>query len=214
MNEKFFSLPKEKQQAILNAGYRVFSQNTYKNSPMSEIANEAGISKSLLFYYFRNKKELYLFLWDNCAKITIDFLTRYRCYEQENLFESMKLGMQAKLEIMRLYPNMGLFTIKAFYEKGPDICAAIQDSYHRYFNLKADKTLLNLSPKQFIPGLDISMMYREMYWASEGYLWETVQKGDLDIGRMEQDFYKLINFWKSIYLRKDDDDSYECNQND
>ncbi len=26
MNEKFFSLPKEKQQAILNAGYRVFSQ--------------------------------------------------------------------------------------------------------------------------------------------------------------------------------------------
>lgn len=24
MNEKFFSLPEEKQQAILNAGYRVF----------------------------------------------------------------------------------------------------------------------------------------------------------------------------------------------
>ena len=121
--------------------------------------------------------------------------------------------MQAKLEILHLYPNMGLFTIKAFYEKDPDIRAAIQDSYHRYFNLKADKTLLNLSPKQFIPGLDISMMYREMYWASEGYLWETVQKGDLDIGRMEQDFYKLIDFWKSIYLRKDDDELYGCNQN-
>ncbi len=26
MNEKFFALPKEKQQAIINAGYRVFSQ--------------------------------------------------------------------------------------------------------------------------------------------------------------------------------------------
>ena len=62
MNEKFFSLPEEKQQAIINAGYRVSSQNTYKKSPVSEIAAEAGISKSLLFYYFRNKKELYLFL--------------------------------------------------------------------------------------------------------------------------------------------------------
>ena len=51
MNEKFFSLPEEKQQAILNAGYRVFSQNTYKNSPMSQIAEAAGISKSLLFHY-------------------------------------------------------------------------------------------------------------------------------------------------------------------
>ena len=60
MNEKFFSLPQEKQQTILNAGYRVFSQNTYKKSPMSEIAAEAGISKSLLFHYFRNKQELYL----------------------------------------------------------------------------------------------------------------------------------------------------------
>ena len=44
MNERFFSLPTEKQQAIINAGYRVFSQNSYKNSPMSEIADAAGIS--------------------------------------------------------------------------------------------------------------------------------------------------------------------------
>lgn len=57
MNEKFFALPEEKQQAILNAGYRVFSQNSYKKSPMSEVAETAGISKSLLFHYFHNKKE-------------------------------------------------------------------------------------------------------------------------------------------------------------
>jgi len=64
MNPKFYSLPEEKQKAIINAGYRVFSQNSYRNSPMSEIAAAAGISKSLLFHYFQNKKELYLFLWD------------------------------------------------------------------------------------------------------------------------------------------------------
>ena len=42
MNPKFYSLPEEKQKAIINAGYRVFSQNSYKNSPMSEIAAAAG----------------------------------------------------------------------------------------------------------------------------------------------------------------------------
>ena len=47
MNEKFFNLPIEKQERIINAGYRVFSQNSYKKSPMSEIADAAGISKSL-----------------------------------------------------------------------------------------------------------------------------------------------------------------------
>ena len=203
MNERFFSLPAEKRQAILNAGYRVFSQNSYKNSPMSEIAGAAGISKSLLFHYFRNKKELYLFLWDNCAETTIEFLSRYGCYDQTDLFESMERGMRAKMEIIRLYPDMGSFVIKAFYEKDAEICAAIQESYHKYFNLKADRTRLNLDPAQFLPGLDVAKMYREMYWAAEGYLWEMVQRGDVNIDQMEKDFGKLMAFWKSVYLRKE-----------
>lgn len=203
MNERFFSLPLQKQQAIVNAGYRVFSQNSYKNSPMSEIAQEAGISKSLLFHYFRNKKELYLFLWDKCAQTTIAFLTQYGCYEQEELFVSMQRGMRAKMDIIRQYPDMGHFTIRAFYEKDAEISAAIQESYHRYFNLKADRARMNLNPEQFVPGLDISMMYREMYWASEGYLWEMVQRGNVDVEQMEKDFTKLLEFWKSIYLRKE-----------
>ena len=203
MNEKFFSLPEEKRQAIINAGYRVFSRNSYKNSPMSEIAEAAGISKPLLFHYFRNKLELYLFLWDNCARLTIEYLTRYECYRQRDLFESMRRGMQAKLELMRIYPDMGRFTIRAFYETDPQISAAIQESYHRYFHFKADKTLLNLDPGQFVPGLDISMMYREMYLASEGYLWEMVQQERVDPERMAADFEKLMEFWKSIYLKKE-----------
>ena len=177
MNEKFFSLPEAKQQAIINAGYRVFSQNSYKNSPMSEIAEAAGISKALLFHYFHNKKELYLFLWDKCAETTIETMSRYDCYGQTLLFEAMERGMRAKMEIIRRYPDMGVFTIRAFYEKDEEICAAIQESYHRYFNLKADQTRLNLDPAQFVPGVDVAMMYREMYWASEGYLWEKVQQG-------------------------------------
>ena len=203
MNERFFALPEEKQQAIINAGYRVFSRNSYKNSPMSEIAEAAGISKSLLFHYFHNKKELYLFLWEKCARITIEFLTRYDCYSQGELFESMERGMRAKMEIIRLYPDMGNFTIKAFYETDPEINAAVQESYHRHFNWKADRARVNFNPEQFIPGLDIQMMYREMYWAYEGYLWEMVQRGDVDVEQMEKDFTRLMEFWKSVYLRKE-----------
>ena len=208
MNEKFFSLPEEKQQSILNAGYRVFGRNSYKHSPMSEIADAAGISKSLLFHYFHNKKELYLYLWDKCAEITIETLTRYKCYGQSDLFESMMRGMRAKMEIIRSWPDMGSFVIRAFYEKDPEICAAIQAACKRAFSFKASQTLMNLDPAQFIPGLDVEMMYREMYWASEGYLWELLQRGGLaeggmDFDQMEKDFTKLIQFWKQIYLRKE-----------
>ena len=203
MNDKFFSLPEEKRRAIVNAGYRVFSRNSYKHSPMSEIAALAGISKGLLFHYFRNKKELYLYLWDEAARLTIRALTDCGCYGQTELFVAMERGMRAKMALIRQYPDMAGFTIRAFYEKDPEVCAAVQKSYQRYFNLKADSTRLDLDPAQFVPGLDIPMMYREMYWASEGYLWEMVQRGDVDMGRMEQDFTRLIAFWKSVYLRKE-----------
>ncbi|GJM57479.1 TetR/AcrR family transcriptional regulator [uncultured Dubosiella sp.] len=203
MNERFFLLPAKKQHAMINAGFKVFSRNSYKNSPMSEIAQAAGISKSLLFHYFRNKKELYLFLWDTCARTTIEHLSASGCYEPQGLFESMEKGMRAKMEIIRQYPDMANFAIKAFYEKDPEICAAIQESYHKYFNFKADKARLNMDPAQFVEGLDIGMMYREMYLASEGYLWEMVQKGAVSMEKMEKDFEKLLEFWKSIYLRKE-----------
>ena len=93
---------------------------------------------------------------------------------------------------------MANFTIKAFYEKEAEISAAVQESYHRYFNLKADKTRRNMNPEQFIEGLDIPMMYREMYWAAEGYLWEMVQRGNVDREEMEKGFTMLMNFWKSM----------------
>ena len=201
MNPKFYDLPQERKQAILNAGFHVFSRNTYKKSPMSEIAEAAGISKALLFHYFHNKKELYLFLWDTCAKITVEEMTRSGAYEQNDLFGSMDYGMQAKLRLMRQYPDIGLFAVRAFYEKDPEISADIQKSMGKYLDAHAAKKLEKLNPDDFIPGIDLHMMYREMYWASEGCLWEYIQRGAYDTDAMEKDFRMLLDFWKSVYLR-------------
>ena len=204
MNEKFFSLPKEKQQAILDAGYRVFSQNSYKKSPMSEIASAAGISKSLLFHYFHNKQELYLFLWENCAQLTIRYLTEYQCYEQTDLFEMLYHGLKAKIRIIHEYPNIGAFVIKAYYEKDPEVGPAIQTIYKKYVNSKSKNSLMRVDPKQFRDGIDLEMMYRDMYYASEGYLLEETRKGPVDADKMEKDFMEMIAFWKEIYLKKEE----------
>ena len=206
MNPKFNALPQEKQRAILNAGFHVFSQNTYKKSPMSEIAEAAGISKALLFHYFKNKKELYLFLWETCAKITVEEMTRSGAYEQMDLFGSMDHGMQAKLRLMRQYPDIGIFAVRAFYEKDPDVSTDIQKSMGQYLIAHAAKKLAKLDPEDFIPGIDLQLMYKEMYWASEGCLWEYIQRGIMDVNAMEKDFRALLDFWKKIYLRKERED--------
>ncbi|MBD5449139.1 MAG: TetR/AcrR family transcriptional regulator [Lachnospiraceae bacterium] len=199
MNDKFFTLPKAKQEAIINAGFRVFSQNSYKKSPMSEIADAAGISKSLLFYYFHNKRELYLFLWDQCVKITTNAIEKNHCYDQEDLFDMLYMGLKSKVDIMRQYPDLGAFSIKCYYEKDPSVCDDIQKLIAKYTDFQSNAGLAKLDPSQFIPGIDLQMMYQDMYWASEGYLWEKLQQDNLDVDAMEQEFMKLIDFWKTVY---------------
>ena len=96
MNERFYSLPQDKQQRIINAAYKEFALNSYKKAPMSEIANEAEISKALLFHYFRNKKDLYLYLWDNAADLTQKATMQYKTTQTTNFFEMLRRNLLAK----------------------------------------------------------------------------------------------------------------------
>jgi hypothetical protein len=132
-------------------------------------------------------------------------MTKAGCYEDGDLFELMERGMRAKIRIMKIYPDMTSFIIKAFFEKDPEVSADIHKDYRRILNLKAASTLKNLDPEDFVPGLDLSMMYKEMFMASAGYLWEAVQHEGIDADKLERDFGEMIAFWKSLYCRKEGD---------
>lgn len=203
MNEKFFALPQDKQRRIIQAGFHVFAREPYRKCPVHEIAARAGISKSLLFHYFRNKKELYLFLWNQAAEVTLQAMTQCGCYEPADLFTMMERGMRVKLRLMRKNPDMTAFAIRAFYEKEPEISAAIQADYRRWFGWKAQDALLRVDPAEFRPGLDLATMYRQMYLMSEGYLWEALQRGEtIDADTLERDFSGMLAFWRQVYLRE------------
>ena len=92
-----------------------------------------------------------------------------------DLFEMMERGMVAKIRIMEQYPHVAQFAIRAFYEKNEAVRPEVQRSYRKKVTAGASGALARLDPEDFRPGLDLEMMCREMYWASEGYLWEMVQ---------------------------------------
>lgn len=205
MNEKFYRLPLKKQQKIIQAAYRVFAQNSYKKSPMREIADAAGISKSLLFHYFHNKKELYLFLWDEAAAITVQRLESFGCYDSLNFFDMIERGLRAKLQIMKQSPDMAAFVIRAYYENEPEVSCEIQQSYQKFLSQHTQDTIHQLNPDDFIPGLNLDMMYRDMLFASEGYIGQLLrQEGPLDVDKFERDFSELLAFWRQIYQKKED----------
>ena len=201
MNEKFYALSEEKQNAIINAGFKVFAKNSYKKSPVNEIAIEAGISKSLLFFYFRNKKELYIFLLKKSEELTKRTLMESGVMNGTDIFDIMYRGLLAKASMMKKYPDMGNFSIKAYYEKDPEVVKDVQKIVAPYTKMETNMTLPPLDKSKFKESLDLNMMYQDMYLASEGYLWRMQQTDKLDIDKMVSDYKKIIDFWKSIYLK-------------
>ena len=202
MNERFYALPEDKRKSIISAGFRVFSQFSYKNSPMSEIAAEAGISKSLLFYYFKNKKELYLFICKYSTELTEQEIIRQKCYEKEDFFDIFLSGLKVKVQLMRQYPDLSLFQPKAYYEKDKSLRPEIDQLIGQYSGYENQSEMLKLDKEKFIEGLDLEMMYTDMFLASQGYLWEKMQSETIDPDQMERDFNRMIEFWRGLYSRR------------
>jgi AcrR family transcriptional regulator len=52
--------PDARRAELLRAGERVFTESSYEDVSIEQIADAAGVSKNLLYHYFTGKRELYL----------------------------------------------------------------------------------------------------------------------------------------------------------
>jgi AcrR family transcriptional regulator len=50
----------ERRRQLLEAGARVFTERSYDDASMAEVARAAGISKGLLYHYFPSKRDLFV----------------------------------------------------------------------------------------------------------------------------------------------------------
>ena len=201
MKDKFFALPREKQDRIINAGFHVFSRNSYKKSPVQEIAVEAGISKSLLFFYFRNKKELYLYLWRRVEELVLETLDNSDIAGTKDIFDMMYRSLKIKVTLIKDYPDIMNFSVKTYYEDDPDVRDDIRKRVNPYTNLTTNKRMPHLDPKDFKEGLDLGKMYREIYMASEGYLWQVSQQRNINADKVIRDYKEMVDFWRVLFLK-------------
>ena len=202
MNDKFFKLPLEKQQRIINAAYKVFSENSYKKAPMSEIADESGISKALLFHYFTNKKELYMYLWMNAIEMTRKAVTEYKTLETDDFFEMLKRSLLSKCSLMRDYPHLYAFSLRAYYETAPEIHKSIQENFNDVSKASEMIVFEKIDISKFRKDIDIKTMYAEIFYAVDGYMLKKYRSNCIIANEIEEEIIVLIDFWKKVYTQK------------
>ncbi|MFT4146876.1 MAG: TetR/AcrR family transcriptional regulator [Mobilitalea sp.] len=199
MNPGFLQLAQDRQDKIINAGFRIFSQNTYKKAPVAEIASEAGISKALLFYHFKNKKEIYLFLWNTAVELTRKEILDQNVFGTKDFFELMGRSLKAKCNLMKRYPYVSQFSLRAYYEPENEIRQEIQSNFDEISAESERKIFSTIDVKRLRDDIDLHDLYQEMIWAADGYLHFAVLKDMVDADIIEMEFEKLLKMWKKAY---------------
>lgn len=101
----------EKIDDIMAAACRAMAKNGYAQMSMRHIAEEAGVHKSLLYHYFKNKDELFIELFRFLNQQYIDIVTKVT---------TLPIGHKEKMET-------GFHGFQAFVEKEPKWLLMILD---------------------------------------------------------------------------------------
>lgn len=202
MNDRFFALPEERQMQIINAAYEVFAQNSYKNASMSRLADAGGVSKSLLFHYFLNKKELYLYLWEHAGRRFHEAVME--CHMPvKDFFDVIYQRVRAMCVFMREVPTIYIFTLRALFEENQEIKEILRHNDMFVFGIGTDDIAFLTDMDSFRSGIDIQLLLEEI----NGYLlscyWQMFSSGKLDPDCLERDFLKRIKQWKTAYLKEE-----------
>lgn len=99
------------EEKILEAATNVFINKGMEGARMQEIADEAGINKALLHYYFRSKERLFEAIFSNVINMAFPQLTQILKSEVDFLTK-MDQVIDAYISLLRKHPFIPVFVLK------------------------------------------------------------------------------------------------------
>lgn len=144
------------EQRILLAARKVFSRKGMAGARMQEVADEAGINKALLHYYFRSKQQLFEGVFKGSAD------QQFSCIwnsftESPDLFDAIERFVSAYMERMLEDPLLPLFVaqemnrdpdgLRAFIDRGE---ASRQCFLRLVEEAREQGTIIDIDPRELL----------------------------------------------------------------
>jgi TetR/AcrR family transcriptional regulator len=179
MFSKFFNLDTEKQNRIVNAAMKEFAQKGYDRASTNEIVKEAGISKGLLFHYFQNKKQLFLFLYDYFMELLTNEIFKKIDLSESDFFLRIQQVSIVKMDLLKDYPELFKFVEIAYMESSSDVKEELDKRKKDFTDLNVNRVYEGVDVTKFKDGLDITKALKIITWTIEKLGEEALYKAKL-----------------------------------
>lgn len=132
---------------LINAAIDEFIEKSFDDASLNNILKRAGISKGSFYYHFKNKKELYLYIFDKAVKDKITYLDKalketVNDVSKENIFTIFKLLGKTSLKFAAKYPNYYKLGKRVFEEKNEEIRVLVIEKAKNQDNLQMIERLI------------------------------------------------------------------------
>ncbi|MGL5314799.1 MAG: TetR/AcrR family transcriptional regulator [Peptostreptococcaceae bacterium] len=205
MFKTFENLDEDKRQRIIKSSIEEFANKGYKNATVDNIVSKAGISKGSIFQYFKNKKNLYLYICDYQINIITKEVFEKRNENETDFFELYRNASHIKYEILKVSP----YTFNFFKTMYTDESEVAKNWLNNIMKNKAQIVMDFMGEydrNKFRDDIDIDMAVKTVELTFDGLSMKWIDKlknenyeEDLKVLFDEVDNY--IDFYKKLYYK-------------
>lgn len=133
------------KERLIDSAISEFSRYSFNDSSLNRIVKKAEISKGSFYFHFKDKKSLYIYIFNIVAKKKVVFIEQRKKriaekIERFDIFEVLKEYAKIGFEFMAAYPEYHRLGAMFFKEKGNDIYEEVKNMFSR----KSDDVLNDL----------------------------------------------------------------------
>ncbi len=188
------NVSEQRKNQILDAAMQVFARLGFHKARMDDVAREAGVSKGLLYWYYKNKDALIAAVLDRFFSWELRDLGAVHRMEgtaTERLEELTRRVVQEIEHFSLLMPIA--FEFYAIAGRHPQVREALQRYYARYKALLADIIQAGMAAGEFRPDLNAEEVAVSIIALYEGMvLLYVLNPQDVDFARMSEQGMKHI----------------------
>ncbi len=102
------------KEKILDSCFKIFVKNGYTKTTTAMLAEEAGISKALLFHHFKSKKMIYISVLDRCFEKMSEEFEEESLSNFNDFFEAKSKSGLNKINYLRQNPDISKLLYEAY----------------------------------------------------------------------------------------------------
>ena len=207
MTEKFRKLSKPKQQRILKAALREFSEHSFDQASTNRIVKDAGIGKGMLFYYFKSKKDLYYYI----ADYGMDYIKEELLDKVDNnitdFIEKNKQMSMIKMKAYQKNPEVFNFFATLMMNNDPMFSGVLEEKLMNMRRYGYQSMFENIDKSLFREDIKADEAIRLIRLSMDGYEKEMIatlqgkKLSEVDMDPYWEDFFRFLDLLKKVLYK-------------